>query len=269
MALPAYAMNRASFPEMYERELVGPLFRPFVDPLLEEIRLTAGDRLLDIACGTGVVARVAKERLGPAGHVVGVDLSPQMLDVGKRIAPDIEWREGDAMALPLAQGETFDVVTCQQGLQFVADRAAAVREMHRALSPRGRLAIATWRPLEEVPLFRDLNEIAVRHLGPFVDGRHAFGNAADLERLLTGAGFRDVRVRTVSRTVRFTEPGVIVQMNAMAVVGMGTAGRSIAEDERARLVTAIANEGAAVVPRYADGQGIAVELPTNLATARV
>ncbi len=269
MTLPAYAMDRASFPEMYERELVGPLFRPFADPLLEEIQLTAGDRLLDIACGTGVVARAARERLGPAGHVVGVDLSPQMLEVGKRIAPAIDWREGDATALPVADGETFDVVTCQQGLQFVADRRAAAREMRRVLSPRGRVAVATWRPLEEVPFFRDLNEIAVRHLGAFVDGRHAFGNAADLERLLAGAGFRDVRVRTVSRTVRFAEPHVIVQMNAMAVVGMGTAGKNVAEDERAQLVTAIASEGAAVVPRYADAQGIAFELPTNLASARV
>ena len=125
MSLPSYAMNQASFPEMYERWLVGPLFRPWAEMTLEEVRVSPDDRILDIACGTGIVARLASERLGDAGHVVGVDLSPDMLAVARALAPDVDWREGNASALPLRDGEQFDVVVCQQGLQFFPDRPAA------------------------------------------------------------------------------------------------------------------------------------------------
>ena len=76
-----------SFPEMYERALVGPLFRPWAEDMIEEVALGAGDRLLDVACGTGIVARLAKGRLGEDGTIVGVDLSPAMLAVARREAP--------------------------------------------------------------------------------------------------------------------------------------------------------------------------------------
>lgn len=115
VTLPRYGMKQASFPEMYERWLVGPLFRPWAELTLDDVRLSAGDRLLDIACGTGIVARVARERLGDNGHVVGIDISSEMLAVARALAPAIDWREGNASALPLRQGEQFDVVVCQQG----------------------------------------------------------------------------------------------------------------------------------------------------------
>ena len=112
MVLPSYAMNQPTFPEMYEKWLVGPLFRPWAEIALDEVNLAEGDRLLDIACGTGIVARTACERLGnAAGFVVGIDLSMDMLAVAKKAAPAIDWREGNAVALPLHEGEQFDV--CQ------------------------------------------------------------------------------------------------------------------------------------------------------------
>src|SRR5262249_53561241 len=122
MTLPSYAMNQANFAEMYERWIVGPLFRPWAQMTLEEVDLSPGDRVLDIACGMGIVARVAKERLGGAGYVVGVDLSPEMLSVARAVASDIDWRECNASALSLRDGEQFNVVVCQQGLQFFPDK---------------------------------------------------------------------------------------------------------------------------------------------------
>jgi len=98
MNLPSYAMSQASFPEMYERWLVGPLFRPWAEMTIEEMKLSSGDRVLDIACGTGIVARVAAKRLADAGAVVGVDLSPDMLAVAHAAAPGVDWREGNAGA---------------------------------------------------------------------------------------------------------------------------------------------------------------------------
>ena len=198
MALPAYANNQQTFPAMYEQWLVGPLFRPFAEVLLDRLQPRAGERVLDVACGTGIVARLARERVGDGSAVVGVDVSPGMLDVARAVGPAVTWREGSALALPLAAGEVFDVVTCQQGLQFFPDRPAAAGEMRRALAPGGRIGVATWRSAAEVPLFAALQQVAERHLGPVADQRHGFGDGAALAALLRDAGLHDVTVETVT-----------------------------------------------------------------------
>ena len=268
MALPSYAMNQSTFPEMYERWLVGPLFRPWAEITLDELGLSVGDRVLDIACGTGIVARVAKERLGDTGYVVGVDVSPDMLNVARAVAPNTDWRQGNATELPLESGEQFDVVTCQQGMQFFPDRPTTVAQMRRALGKDGRLAVSTWRSDSEIPFVRELRSVAERHLGPIIDQRHSFGEAALLDALLREAGLNDVRVKTISRTIRFEDSGHILRLNTMALVGMSTAGKAMDNQERERVVETIMNESASVLRPYADGSGVAFELGTNLATAR-
>jgi ubiquinone/menaquinone biosynthesis C-methylase UbiE len=257
-----------SFPEMYERALVGPLFRPWAEDVLVEVALSPGDRLLDVACGTGIVARLAKERLGDTGKVVGVDLSPAMLAVARREGPRIDWREGDAAALPLRDDERFDVVVCQQGMQFFPDRAAAARQMRRALAEGGRLAVSTWRPDVEVPVCEELRHVAERHLGPISDRRHSLGEAAALETLLRDAGFRDVRSRTLSRIIRFEDGAVFIRLNAMALAGMSGASTDMGDDERERAVMEIVRDSAGVLQANTDETGFAFQLSTNLATAR-
>lgn len=268
MTLPSYAMNQASFPEMYERWLVGPLFRPWAEMTLEEVRLSPGDRVLDIACGTGIVARVARGRLGESGYVVGIDISPDMLAVARSVAPGIDWREGDAAALPLRDGEQFDVVVCQQGLQFFPDKPAAAAQMRRATGMGGRLAVATWRSDEEIPFFRELRRIAEHHLGAIADQRYSFGDAGELEMLLRTAGFHDIRSRTISRIIRFEDGTPFLRLNAMALVGMSAVGKAMDDQERKRLVEALVSESTPALRHYADGSGIAFELSTNLATAK-
>lgn len=267
MSLPGYAMNQPTFPEMYERYLVNPLFRPWARIALDAVDLGSGDGVLDIACGTGIVARVARERLGDPGHVVGVDVSPDMLAVARKVAPCIDWREGNATALPLQEGEQFSVVVCQQGLQFFPDKPAAVSEMRRALAPGGRLALATWRADDEIPFFRELRRIAQRHLGTIVDQRHSLGDAGTVEALLRDAGFSDVRLRTISRIMRF-EDTWILRGNAMALVGMSAAGQALDDQARKRVVDVIVNESEPLRERYTHGSEIAFELSANLAVAR-
>src|SRR5262245_37506230 len=97
-----------SFAEMYERLLVPALFRPFAEVLIDRAEVADGDHVLDVACGTGIVARLARERVGDSGRVVGVDLSPPMLAVARGVEPEVDWREGNATALPLGPGEVFD-----------------------------------------------------------------------------------------------------------------------------------------------------------------
>lgn len=264
MSIPFAQM---SFPEMYERELVRPLFQPFAELLLDAVAPRAGERLLDVACGTGIVARLAKERVGDPGRVVGVDVNAPMLAVARTVAQGIDWREGNASTLPRQEGERFDVVTCHQGLQFFPDRAAAVREMHRALVDGGRAGIATWRPDDEIPFGRELRRIAERHVGPIVDRRHGFGATGPLEGLLRDAGFRDIRSRVESRTISFPDGAVFVRMNAMALVGMSEGGKSLSESDRDRLVSAIVRDSADVLQSHSSGTRLAFELSTTLATA--
>lgn len=268
MTLPSYAMNQASFPEMYERWLVRPLFLPWAEITLDEVKLSQGERVLDIACGTGIVARVAKGRLGDTGYVVGVDVSPDMLRVARAVAPDIDWREGNAVSLPLNEEEQFDVVVCQQGLQFFADKAQAVAQMRRALAKHGRLAVATWRSDDEIPFFRELRTVAERHLGAITDQRYAFGDATVLERLLRDAGFHDVEVKIVRRNIRFDDGEPFIRLNTMAFVGMSNAGKALSADERTGAIENIVRESMPVLQEYSDGSELAFELRTNLAIAR-
>jgi ubiquinone/menaquinone biosynthesis C-methylase UbiE len=259
---------RPTFPEVYEQSLVGPLFRPWAELILDDVGLAPGDRVLDVACGTGIVARLAKERLGDAGTVVGVDLSPGMLAVARRSGKGIDWREGDAAALPLADGERFDVVVCQQGLQFVAHKAAAAGRMRHALASGGRLAVSTWRSDDELPVLRELRRVAERHVGPVQDRRHSFGEAGPLEALLREAGVVDVRVKTVSRTIRFKDGGVFVRLNAVALVGMSAAAKAMTEEERERAIATIVRDSADALRAHTDEAGFAFDLAANVATAR-
>ena len=265
MALP---FAQSNFPEIYEQVLVGPLFRPWVKPLLDDVELGPGDRLLDIACGTGIVARLAQERLSGVGTVVGVDLSSPMLAIARKLAPDIDWREGDASALPLLDNERFDVVVSQQGLQFFPDKPAAARQMRRALAPAGRLAVSTWRPEDEFPVLLELRHIAQRHVGALVDRRHSLGEADVVATLLRDAGLRDVRAKTASHLVRFDDGSMFVRLNALALVGMSAASRDMNDDARGQIVAAIVRDSAEVIRRQSDERGFTFEISTNVVTAR-
>jgi ubiquinone/menaquinone biosynthesis C-methylase UbiE len=249
-----------SFPELYEQELVGPLFRPFAQLTLDDAAPGTGARVLDVACGTGIVARLVRERVGPSGKVVGVDASAAMIAEARRIAPDLDWREGDAQALPLGEAETFDVVICQQGLQFFPDRPRALAEMRRALAPGGRVAVSTWTPDEELPVLLELRRIAERHVGPVSDRRHSFGDPAAVEALLKDAGFGSVRSRIVSHTVRFADGAVFVRLNATALVSMSQGGKDVSEARRGELVETITRESAGLVRSHTDERGFSYEL---------
>ena len=260
--------SQLSFADLYEQALVGPLFQPWVEPLINDVELRPGDRILDIACGTGIVARLAKERLASSGTVVGVDLNPDMLAVARRLAPTIDWRQGDAAALPLRDRERFDVVLCQQGFQFVADQAAAARQMHRALVEGGRLGVSTWRPDDEFPVLRELRSIAEKHLGPVSDRRHSLGDPHPLEDFLREAGFHDVRSKRVARNIRFSDGSAFVRLNAMALVSMSAASATLGDEERQRLVGAIARDSAEPARLHTDQGGLVFELGTNVTLAR-
>jgi ubiquinone/menaquinone biosynthesis C-methylase UbiE len=154
MSDPAQWQVSGNAPQAYECYMVPTLFTPWAQDLLARAALHAGERVLDVACGTGIVARLAAERVGPSGYVLGVDRNAAMLETARAQMPTagvpVEWREGDAHGFPCADA-TFDVVCCQQGVQFFPDKAHALREMQRGLAPGGRLVLSVWRSLPYNP----------------------------------------------------------------------------------------------------------------------
>jgi len=193
--------------ENYDRFFVPTIGTAWATALLDEADLRPGERVLDIACGTGVVACRAAKQVGPSGSVAGLDLSPGMLEIARAKSSEIEWHEGDAAALPLPDG-AFDVVVSSLGVQFVEDKQSALREMRRVLAPGGRVAIATGGPTP--PLFAILEQALARHVSPEVAGfmRAVFSlyDPEQIRTLATDAGFDDIDVRSKGLTVTLPAP---------------------------------------------------------------
>jgi ubiquinone/menaquinone biosynthesis C-methylase UbiE len=214
---------RDTAPEAYERYFVPTIFIPWTEDLLARAALQPGERVLDVACGTGIVARRAAQQVGSTGTVVGVDLNPEMLEVARAQTPTsgapVVWRQGDAGALPCPDA-TFDVVCCQQGLQFFPDKVGALRQMHRVLVPGGRLALSVVRSLEHNPLMRTHVDAVEHHLSAEAAASWhtvcGLGDAEELRRLLGEAGFQNVRMHIVMQTLRHPNPAEFISGGLMA-----------------------------------------------------
>ena len=256
-----------TFPEIYEQVLVGPLFTPFAEELVARLNPGQSDSLIDVACGTGIVARLCRKRLAPNARIVGVDVAPPMLAVARTADTTIDWRQGSASALPVGEGE-FSHLACHQGLQFFPDKGVAVSEMRRVLRPGGRIAVACWRSLQDNPAILELNSIAERHVGRIVDPRHDFGSPHILHGLLTDNGFQDVKVDTFTHAVRFSDGGLFSRLNAMVVIGTSDAGQAMDESEQAQLASQIASESREVISGFTKHGEFVFPLSTNVAIAR-
>lgn len=231
----------ASAPENYQRFFVPAVARPLAEDLVRQAAPRQGERILDVGCGTGVAARLAAERVGREGRVVGLDINPGMIAVAKSVTPvehAVEWREASAEDIPYDDG-SFDVVLCQLSLQFMPDRSKALREMHRVLAPSGRLVINVPGPAD--PIFETLSAAMEHHIAPeaanFVKAVFALHDESEIEGLLDGAGFRDVSARSYIRelslpTARdFLWQYVTSTPLAGVVAAKSAASRSAMEDE--------------------------------------
>lgn len=150
--------------ELYEQRFVPALFAQWVAPVLDATGVRAGHEVLDVACGTGVVARHAADHVRPTGHVTGLDLNPAMLEVASRLRPEIAWRQGDVAALPF-DDDSFDVVTCQAAAMFFPDLVKALREMGRVTRPGGAVAVQVFDLRERQPAYGPWISMVARHVG--------------------------------------------------------------------------------------------------------
>jgi ubiquinone/menaquinone biosynthesis C-methylase UbiE len=192
-------------PQNYERYFVPAIGAPLAADLVETAALQPGERVLDVACGTGIVARLAAKRVGPAGTIVGLDINPGMLAVARAAAPPtaaIAWHQAPADATALPDG-AFDVVMCQMGLQFFADKTAALREAHRVLAPGGRIVLNAPGPTPE--LFFILADALARHikpeLAPFVQQVFSLHDTQELQALMAQAGFTQATAEPHTKTL--------------------------------------------------------------------
>jgi ubiquinone/menaquinone biosynthesis C-methylase UbiE len=192
--------------EMYESKFVPCLFADWAPHVVEMGDVSAGHSVLDAACGTGIVARTATQRVGSDGLVVGIDLNQAMLTVAERVCPGVELRQADIISLPFDDA-TFDVVLCQMALMFFPDRTAAIREMGRVAKPHGTVVVMVPSSLDAQPAYRPLVELAARHAGPeAVAMLSAYWACGDLEELLgtmRDAGLEALSTRTRMGTARF------------------------------------------------------------------
>lgn len=190
--------------EVYEERFVPGVFAEWAPRLVAFAGVAPGDAVLDVACGTGIVARTAADVVGPSGSVTGLDLNPAMLSVARRVRPDITWRQGDATTLAFAD-DAVDVVTCQMALMFFPDRHAALSEMARVA--RRRVAVLVPAAIADQPAYSRLTEIVARHTGP--EGAEllmTYWSCGDLRRLtslVADAGLDEVDWRSVTGTATF------------------------------------------------------------------
>ena len=249
-------------PELYQRYLVPAMTAVWATDLADRAALKAGERVLDVACGTGVVARIAAERVGNTGLVAALDINPGMLAIARSLpsvaGASIEWYRGSALELPFLNA-SFDVVVCQLGLQFFSDRPAALREMRRALVPNGRLALNVFGPIAHNPAthaLADALDCRVR-LDASVAKRteHALADIKELRTLVTGAGFRDVVIRTVRKMVRFPSATDYVRIQ-LAATPLATLVAQYSAARKDRLVGALVEDVGAALALYLGDEGL-------------
>jgi SAM-dependent methyltransferase len=261
---------RGNGPEAYERYLVPAMFAPWGERLVEHAGLRPGERVLDLACGTGIVARLAAACVAPGGAVTGVDVNPGMIAVAQAVSagvsPPIEWRESDAHTLPFAEG-SFDAGLCQFGLMFFSDHPAALLELHRVIAPDGRVALAVWRSTAANPGWSLFATALEQHVGataaatmraPFV-----LADADEVHTLVRGAGFHDVRIDVDTRTTRFPSAREMIVRQAAASPLAGPIG-ALSAPALDRFVAGLAD----LLEPYTQDDGVAFPSEAYIVTAR-
>ena len=241
--------------EVYESCFVPAIFGAWATPVADAAGIRRGDTVLDVGCGTGVLAREALRRVESEGQVAGVDLNEGMLAVAARTEPNIELRRGDAASLPFDDA-SFDVVVSQFALMYFPDRVASLREMWRTLAPEGRLAIAVWAPIDHARGYQILVEIAARQCGreaadvlaaPFV-----LGDQVELANLFADSGIPGATVTLHEGSIRFPSVAefIRVEVKGSPLAGMisDAAMQALAAESETALAEFVVPSGEIIMP---------------------
>lgn len=263
-----------SAPEKYERYIVSTLSAALAQDLVTLATLKPGERILDVACGTGTVTRHAALAVGSTGEVTGLDINDGMLSMARTVPPpagaSITYRVGSAMAIPFPQA-TFDVVLCQHGFEFFPDRNQSLQEMSRVLTAEGRLGLRVWGALEHQAFHMAVLAALDRHLWDGQDGpsRTVFAqpfslwDAEELRALVVDADFRDidVRVSTVPIRLEADHADILGYLSALPI------GSEIAAMEET-VRSAMLNDILTALYPFVDGEGLVIPAESHVVLAR-
>lgn len=258
--------------EGYERYMVPTLFDPWAARLIQTAAPKPGERVLDVGCGTGVVARRIAAQLAGGGAVTGLDPSADMLTVARSAAAregvDVDWRHGRAEQLPFPDG-SFDLVTCQFALMFVADRPAALAQMRRVVDRSGRMVASVWQGLDRHPFYRTLHQVIEQRLGvSALQDIFSLGRADELLKMALTAGFVQADVEPISMTARFPNPdGFLageIDVDTAAIPSM----QHLDAQARQEMVTAIADAMRAPLAEVTQDDHVVIEFHASMLCAR-
>jgi ubiquinone/menaquinone biosynthesis C-methylase UbiE len=249
--------------EAYEATFVPRLFRDWTPFIVDAARIAPGQRVLDVACGTGVVAREVADRFGADVTIVGVDLNEAMLTVAGRRRPDIEWRQGDVAALPFPDG-SFDVVLCQAGLMFFPDARQALGEMARVATPAGVVAAQVWDRMEAQVGYLPFAEVAARYAGPeamdVIGTYFKLGDVDALRALFASSGLEVTAVQTHSTRMRFDSIDDFVTSEVEAT--------PLAEQLDDDVYRSIREDSREALSQFVEDDGVAIPVSGHVVTAR-
>jgi len=215
--LQGYTIDLVIEARSFDEYFVPALFEPWARDLIRRAQVWKGDTVVDLACGTGIVAcRIA----GTGARVIGIDSSAERLAQAKVRAAEeavpVTWMMRDFSATTLPSASAM-LVTCQHGLQFAQDRLAVVREARRLLASGGRALFACWSPVELQAGHKWIEAAAVNHFGGGYGGGFSLGGEAEMKQLLTDAKFMAVQVETATRLVRFPDPARFIEQSLRAI----------------------------------------------------
>ncbi len=260
----------------YHDRAVPVLFDPWGRRLLENVPVVPGNAVLDVACGSGAVTRLAAARVGEKGFVTGLDLNPGMIQTAKEVFKDVrlpvEFHLGDATDMPFEDAR-FDAVLCQQGVQFIPDKARAVQEMHRVLKTGGWAGFTQWLGIDHIPGYRVLCDALDRHVDPKAgDVMRTPFQAEDgtgLRAIVEEAGFREARHEVQVGTVRYPSADEFTQLSIDGVPP-GPKGhlKAMYEMVDATHRKALFEEVQQGLAPYTDDQGIVFPMTAHLIVAR-
>jgi len=253
---------------LYEAQKVPSMFAPLADATIDAITISKDDTIIDLACGTGVLARKVRSKLGSHTRIVGADLNESMIQVAKSLndsgSEPCEWQIADVCDLPYEDG-TFSLVMCQQGVQYFPDKVRAMREVRRVLNEEGRISLTVW--CENSIFIQSVSERLSENVSKEV-GRKALApfsyNAELLAPILSDIGFVDFSSKklTVNRIVKASKDAIIDELMSLPVA-------ALIKNKGQKTLEKIVNEVMEDMSCYVSGLNIVTPQETRLIQARV